>query len=121
MTILIVDDHAPFRAFVRTMLDDEGFDVVGDAEDGETGVAVAAELAPDLVLVDVHLGTGIDGFEVARRLAALPTPPKVVLISSRDLSAFGTRIESAPIRGFLPKDELSPEALTALYDEPRGA
>jgi DNA-binding NarL/FixJ family response regulator len=115
MTILIVDDHAPFRAFVRSMLDDEGFEVVGDASDGESAVTAARELHPDSVLVDVHLGDGIDGFEVARQLAELPEPPLVVLTSSRDRSTYGGRIASAPIQGFLPKDELSADVLAALF------
>lgn len=114
VTILIVDDHEPFRVFVRSMLGDEGFEVVGDAGDGESAVAAASTLRPDVVLVDVHLGDGIDGFEVARRLAELPVPPRVVLTSSRDRSAYDTRIAGAPIRGFLPKEELSPEAITRL-------
>lgn len=115
MTILIVDDHEPFRALVRTMLDEEGFDVVGDASDGESAVAAARELHPDHVLVDIHLGTGIDGFEVARRLAALPEPPKVVLTSSRDQSSYHNRIADAPIKGFLPKDQLSGDVLAYLF------
>lgn len=115
MTILIVDDHAPFRAFVRSMLDHEGFEVVGDAGDGESAIAAARNLHPDNVLVDVHLGDGIDGFEVARQLAELPEPPKVVLTSSRDKAAYVSRIASAPIQGFLPKDELSGEVLATLF------
>lgn len=118
MTILIVDDHEPFRAFVRSMLDDEGFDVVGEAGDGESAVEAARLLHPDCVLLDVHLGTGIDGFEVARQLAALPRPPKVVLASSRDQSAYASRIAEAPIQGFLPKDELSGESINRLLEQP---
>ena len=115
MTILVVDDHAPFRAFVRTLLAEEGFEVIGDAPDGETAVAAVRELHPDNVLVDVHLGNGIDGFEVARQLAELPEPPKVVLTSSRDQSTYLSRMAGAPIQGFLPKDELSGDLLATLF------
>ena len=63
------------------------------------------------MLLDINLGT-IDGFEVARRLAV--AGPKVVLISSRPASDYGTRISEAPVVGFLPKQELSGEALLRL-------
>ena len=80
--VLIVDDHAPFRARARALLEADGFEVVGEAADGEAAVAAAQRLRPDVVLLDVQL-PGIDGFAVAERLAAEAEPPAVVLISSR--------------------------------------
>ena len=68
MSVLIVDDHAPFRTFARSLLEAEGFEVAGEAADGEAALAAAEELHPDVVLLDINLPT-IDGFEVARRLA----------------------------------------------------
>jgi two-component system, NarL family, nitrate/nitrite response regulator NarL len=112
-TLLIVDDHSSFRSFVRGLLDAEGFAVTGEAEDGESALVEVERLHPDVVLLDVQL-PGIDGFEVARRLAAEPGGPKVVLTSSRDASDYGTRLEDTPASGFIPKRELSGEALAAL-------
>jgi DNA-binding NarL/FixJ family response regulator len=112
MSVLIVDDHAPFRTFAHSLLEAEGFEVAGEAADGESALAAAEKLHPDVVLLDINLGT-IDGFEVARRLA-VEGSPKVVLISSRPASDYGTRISEAPIVGFLPKQELSGEALQRL-------
>ncbi|MGA9100698.1 response regulator [Aeromicrobium sp.] len=117
MTLLIVDDHAAFRTYARSMLDAEGFDVVGDVADGESAVAAVETLGPDAVLLDIQLGSGIDGFEVARRLAALPHPPRVVLASSREASTFGSRLTEAPVRGFVSKEELSGQALAALLGD----
>ncbi|WP_183094689.1 response regulator [Nocardioides stalactiti] len=114
MTVLIVDDHAPFREYLRSVLEDDGFDVVADVGDGTTAIAAAVATHPDVVLVDVHLGTGPDGFEVARQLAALPSPPTVIVTSSRSASAYADRIQAAPVAGFVPKDELSPAAIRAL-------
>jgi DNA-binding NarL/FixJ family response regulator len=112
MTVLIVDDHTPFRTFARSLLEAEGLEVAGEAGDGEAALAAAEELHPDVVLLDVNLPT-IDGFEVARRLAGA-SAPKVVLISSRPASDYGARIGEAPVAGFLPKQELSGEALLRL-------
>ena len=112
-TVLIVDDHEGFRQSASTMLEAEGFHVVGQAGDGPEAVAQTERLRPEVVLLDIQL-PGVDGFTVAERLAALADPPHVVLISSREASAYGQRLGGAPTRGFLAKRELSGEALAAL-------
>jgi DNA-binding NarL/FixJ family response regulator len=112
-TLFIVDDHPQFRSFARALLDAEGFDVTGEAEDGETAVEAVERLNPDVVLLDIQL-PGIDGFEVAERLARLPGGPRVVLTSSREATDYGTRISDAPVRGFIAKRELSGQNLVAL-------
>ena len=112
-TVLIVDDHEAFRQSASALLEAEGFDVVGQAADGPEAVAQAERLRPEVVLLDIQL-PGVDGFTVAERLAALPDAPRVVLISSREASAYGHRLGEAPARGFIAKRELSGEALAAL-------
>jgi CheY-like chemotaxis protein len=114
-TVLIVDDHPSFRATARALLESEGYAVVGEAEDGAAALARAAELRPQLVLLDVQL-PDLDGFEVARRLLAASngSRPDVVLTSSRDASDFGPLVAESGARGFVPKAELSGSALAAL-------
>ena len=113
MNVLIVDDHAAFRRAARTVLEAEGFEVVGEAESGEEALLMAPILAPELVLLDVQL-PGIDGFEVAARLTADANRPDVVLVSSRDAADYGGLIEKSGAIGFLLKDQLSGDGLTAL-------
>jgi signal transduction histidine kinase len=112
-TVLIVDDHEGFRRSARRLLEAEGYLVVGEAADGAAALGAAERLRPDLVLLDVVL-PGLDGFQVAERLAALPSPPVVVLTSSRQRGEFGPRMDRSPARGFLHKGELSGAALAAL-------
>ena len=112
-TVLIVDDHASFRRAVRLVLEYEGYDVVGEAADGDAALAAADDLHPELVLLDVHM-PGIDGFEVASRLSATENAPAVVLTSSRDASDFADRLSGSGACGFVPKAELSGDALDAL-------
>jgi DNA-binding NarL/FixJ family response regulator len=112
-TVLIVDDHEAFRQSASAMLEAEGFHVIGQAADGPEAVAQAERLRPEVVLLDIQL-PNIDGFAVAERLSALREPPRVVLISSRDASAYGQRLGEASARGFITKRELSGEALAAL-------
>jgi DNA-binding NarL/FixJ family response regulator len=104
--VLIVDDHPAFRAAARRLLEIEGYDVVGEAEDGQSGIDAACELLPDVVLLDIQL-PDCDGFEVAERLSGCPHRPAVVLTSSRDPSDYGPALATAPACGFVPKAELS--------------
>ena len=112
-TVLIVDDHADFRASARALLEAEGFDVLGEAAGGEQAIWEVERLQPDVVLLDVQL-PDVDGFAVAERLAANGSSTAVVLISSREAAAYGPRLEAAPARGFITKRTLSGEALAAL-------
>lgn len=114
-TVLIVDDHEDFRRSAAALLNAEGFEVVGSSGDGEDAIGAVARLRPEVVLLDVQL-PGADGFTIAERLAETPDPPKVVLISSRDASSYGRRIDAAHARGFLAKWELSGASLAALVD-----
>jgi DNA-binding NarL/FixJ family response regulator len=114
-TILIVDDHAPFRVQARALLEADGFTVVGESDTGATGLAAARTLKPYLVLLDIGL-PDIEGFEVARELAADGPPPFVVLTSTREVSEYGPRLADSQVLGFIPKDELSGPAIRALAD-----
>ena len=113
-SLLIVDDHADFRAGARALLEVDGFEVLGEAQDGESALEAARRLRPQVVLLDIQL-PGMDGFEVAERLAAGADPPMVVLTSSRAAEAFRDRLRAArTVRGFIAKPELSGECLSAL-------
>jgi DNA-binding NarL/FixJ family response regulator len=112
-TILIVDDHPSFRVSARRILEDAGYEVVGEASDGHAGLRAARSLRPAVVLLDVQL-PDLDGFEVAAQLTTDEHPPAVVMTSSRDGSDFGGLVARSGARGFLPKSELSGPALAAL-------
>lgn len=114
-SILIVDDHEPFRVQARALLEADGLVVVGEAEDGITGLAAARSLRPDLVLLDIGL-PDMDGFRVAGELAKDEAPPPVILVSSRDAAAYGSRLACCGVLGFIVKDELSGSAIRALAD-----
>jgi DNA-binding NarL/FixJ family response regulator len=113
MKVLIVDDHPSFRSAARLLLEHEGFDVVGEAEDGASGIRQSSELSPDLVLLDINL-PDLDGFDVASRICVDAQAPKVVLTSSRDPREFGPLVGRSGANGFVPKGELSAERIHAL-------
>jgi DNA-binding NarL/FixJ family response regulator len=112
-TVLVVDDHPSFRATARAVLEAEGFVVVGEAASGPEALERAAELRPDVVLLDVQLPE-LDGFEVAARLGANGSSPTVVLVSSRDAADYGELIARSGAAGFIPKGELSGASIRAL-------
>jgi DNA-binding NarL/FixJ family response regulator len=109
-TVLIVDDHAAFRAAARALLEAAGFEVVGEAADGSSALTAVAALRPDVVLLDVHL-PDLDGFGVAERLPA--DKPAVVFTSSRPPSSFRRRLAANPAWAFVSKGELSGDAVAA--------
>lgn len=111
--VLIVDDHATFRTLARAVLEAHGFTVAGEAADGRSALRAAAELEPDVVLLDVQL-PDLDGFAVADRLAEAARPPIVVLISTRGEDAYRERMRTTPARGFLTKSDVSGAALARL-------
>jgi DNA-binding NarL/FixJ family response regulator len=113
LSVLIVDDHARFRRGARAMLEADGFDVVGEAADGEEALREAALLRPAVLLLDIQL-PDTDGFAIARRLAVEAAGTAVILISSRDARDYGGRVEGSGTAGFIPKARLSGTAIRAL-------
>ena len=83
--ILIIDDHADIRRLIRMTLEFEAYEIF-EAANGDTGLAMALELAPDLVLLDVMMPGALHGLHVCRALKGMPSPPKVILLSARGRS-----------------------------------
>jgi DNA-binding NarL/FixJ family response regulator len=110
-TVVIVDDHEPFRRSARGLLELDGYRVVGEAGDGASAIEIVTRLRPDVVLLDIAL-PDTSGLDVAESLAGVDT--RIVLVSSRDPSDIGPRVGRCGAAGFIPKDELSGEALAAL-------
>jgi DNA-binding NarL/FixJ family response regulator len=111
--MLIVDDHDGFRRVARALLEPAGYEVVGEAADGESALHLARDLDPDVVLLDVVL-PDIDGFEVCRRLREREHGPIVILTSSRDPDLYRPQLQTTLAAGFIAKSDLSPEAMAAL-------
>jgi len=112
-TVLIVDDHSGFRARARRLLEAAGYDVIGEAADGASGVEAARRLTPDLVLLDLQL-PDTTGFAVAAEITGTEPAPAVVIISTRDAADFADLAVRNGARGFVSKAELSGRGLQAL-------
>jgi DNA-binding NarL/FixJ family response regulator len=114
-SVLIVDDHPSFRKSARAVLEAEGFDVIGEAEDGEAALAAVVALLPDVVLLDVQL-PDTDGFRLCEEICGCEdgVRPRIILVSSRDAADYNGLIEGSLARGFISKADLSGESFRAL-------
>ncbi|MEW2031606.1 response regulator transcription factor [Streptomyces roseifaciens] len=137
MRILLCDDHAVVRAGLLALLSSApGIEVVGEAGGGEEAVVLAARLRPDVVLMDLQLGPGMDGIEATRRIVAdaaagtgTPTGsgsggsgsgsgssggPYVLVLTTYDTDADITRAIDAGATGYLLKAERPEELFSAI-------
>lgn len=118
---LLVDDSVDFLRTARTLLEQEGLQIVGVATTGADAVVRAAELRPDVTLLDVDLGT-TDGFELARRLAGRPDldAGHLILISVNAEEDLTDLIEASPAIGFVWKPTLSAAVIESLVRDVGG-
>jgi DNA-binding NarL/FixJ family response regulator len=113
--VLLVDDQAPYLRAMRAVVEEtDGFEVVGETCSGEESLLAAAELLPDLVLMDVNL-PGIDGLEAARRLQERPSPAVVLLLSTYDEDAGARFVVESGAAAYLTKSAFGPDRLLAAW------
>ena len=108
-SIVIVDDHASFRRQLRRLLEEGGYEVVGEAADGRSAMQQVERLRPSLIVLDVML-PDINGFDLAARFDR----STVVMTSGRDPALFRRRVAESGVLGFVPKEELSAARLDQL-------
>ncbi|WP_223199387.1 response regulator transcription factor [Solihabitans fulvus] len=103
--VLLVDDHPVVRAGLRALLSGQAdIELVGEAASGEEAVRLSGLRTPDLVLMDLQLGEGMDGVDTTREILAGPTPPRVLVLTTYDADADILRAVEAGATGYLLKD-----------------
>ena len=118
VSCVIVDDSVEFLEVARSLLEREGVQVVGVATTGSAGLERISELRPHVALVDIDLGAD-SGFDVARRIAQAGST-SVILVSTHSGADFTELIAASPAAGFIPKSELSAQAIHRLLDPRSG-
>ena len=111
--VLLADDQAMVRSGLRLILELRGVEVVGEAADGAEAVTLAAELEPDVVLMDVRM-PGTDGIEATRRIVAAGLPCRVVVLTTFDLDQHVYDALRAGAAGFLLKDASADQLVGAV-------
>jgi DNA-binding NarL/FixJ family response regulator len=121
LRVVIVDDSDSFLEAARVLLDRQGVSVVGMASTTAEALGRAEQQRPDVILVDIKLA-GESGFECARRLDQQDhvVGPAVILISTHSEEDLADLIAESPAAGFLPKSELSADAIRRILDDRLG-
>src|ERR1700739_3467866 len=114
MRLLIVDDHEIVRRGVRSLLSDEiGWDVCGEATDGQDALEKARELKPDLVVMDVSMPR-LNGLEATRQLRGMLPDCVVLILSQHENPNMARQALKAGARGYVVKSSLSKDLISAL-------
>lgn len=118
--VLVADDHTIVRTGIRHVLEGEpGFDVVGEASNGTEAFELAAELHPDVVVLDISM-PGESGLQIAARLGTVPSPPRVLILSVHDNAEYVLESVRAGAHGYLLKDTAATELRSAIRAVCRG-
>jgi DNA-binding NarL/FixJ family response regulator len=125
--VLLVDDHPVVRRGLRALVDElPELTAVGEAGDGAEALARLAELAergeprPDVVLMDLQMGSGMHGVEATRRITALPDPPAVLILTTYSTDADILTAVEAGATGYLLKDAPPQDLVAAVQAAARG-
>ncbi|MGP9782499.1 DNA-binding response regulator [Arthrobacter sp. MYb211] len=119
--IALVDDHPVVRAGLVALLDAaEDIEVVGQGHDAQSALQLVSEQAPDVVLMDLHLGSGPGGIETTRSLRALPNPPQVLVLTTYDTESDILKSLEAGALGYLLKDTPPAQLFAAVRSVARG-
>lgn len=118
---MLVDDHPVVRAGLRALLSShDGLDVVGEAASGEEALEVVSAQRPDVVLMDLRLGEGMDGAQATAALVGRPDPPRVVVLTTYDTDSDILRAVEAGAAGYLLKDSDPRVLVDAVWAAARG-
>ncbi|MFE1321068.1 response regulator [Kitasatospora phosalacinea] len=123
--VLVVDDHPVVRRGLRAVVEElPGVTAVGEAADGAAALgllaALPADRRPDVVLMDLQMGTGMHGVEATRRITALPDPPAVLVLTTYSTDADILAAVEAGATGYLLKDAPPEDLAAAVHATARG-
>lgn len=117
-TVLIVDDSAYMRALIKIALTDAGYEVIGEAENGEKALSMARSLNPDLMTLD-NILPDMFGIEILQKLTAENTTIKMIMISAVGQDRIINKVKKMGALGYIVKP-FEPEVLVKAVDEIKG-
>ncbi len=116
VSVMIVDDQSPFRAAARAVVDRvKEFQLVAEVASGEEAVAASAEIAPQLILMDINMGM-LNGIEATRIITRSHPATKVILVSTYTLDDLPPAARTSGAIAYVNKDELSPRMIRRLWE-----
>jgi DNA-binding NarL/FixJ family response regulator len=115
--VLLADDHALVRQALRRLLEQEGFQIAGEAADGQEAVRLAASSNPDVVVLDIGMPV-LNGLDAARQLAVSKT--KCILLTRHDEVQYVTEALRAGVKGYVLKNQVATDLVQAIEQVERG-
>ncbi len=121
ISIMLVDDHLVVRAGLRALLGTQpDFDVVAEASSGEEALNTVQTSSPDIVIMDLAMGAGMDGIDAIKALRQRQTSPPILVFTTYDSDADIVRAVDAGAMGYLLKDAAPEEIFTAIRGAVQG-
>jgi DNA-binding NarL/FixJ family response regulator len=117
--VLIADDHAIVRQGVKTLLEREGFDVIGEAADGREAVRCATQLSPDVAVLDLSMPL-LDGLDTAQEIAQISPETRTILLTMHAEEPYVVRALHVGIKGYVLKSQTAAELIGAIQEVVRG-
>ena len=117
LSVIVVDDQAPFRLAARAVLRrSEGFELVGEAGNGLEAVQLAGDIHPDVILMDINMPE-MGGIEATRQILASAPETFVILCSTYDVSDLPPDAAASGARAYVHKEQLGAKTLRRLWDQ----
>lgn len=115
ITVLLAEDHHLVREALRALLDEQdGLEVIGQAQNGNEALERARSLQPDIVVMDISM-PHLNGLEATERMNNLSQPPQVIILSQHNQRDYVVKALLAGARGYLLKDSIADELIEAIY------
>lgn len=112
-SVFIIDDHPVIRLAIRILLEHEGYEVVGETDNGVDAMQMVREHIPDLIILDIGIPK-LDGLEVLARLNTMSIPQKTLILTAQPSTLFATRCMQSGASGYVSKQEEFSELLSAI-------
>jgi DNA-binding NarL/FixJ family response regulator len=117
LSVIVVDDQAPFRMAARAVIRrSEGFELVGEAENGVVAVDLASHIHPDVVLMDINMPE-MGGIEATRRIVEERPETFIILCSTYEISDLPPEATTSGARAYVNKEKLGAKTLQRLWDQ----
>ena len=117
--VMLADDHELVRQGLKTLLEREGFQVTGEASDGQEAVRLITRLRPDVAILDIAMPT-LNGVDAAREIGKLPLAPKVILLTRHDEDQYVLESLRAGVRGYVLKNQAATDLVQAIRQVSHG-
>jgi len=117
--LLLADDHALVRQSLKTLLEEEGFEVVGEASDGQSALEQTRSLEPDIVVMDIGMPTR-NGLDAARAIRLSCPATKIIVVTQHEEEGFIAAAVEAGVKGYILKSQTATELINAIRQVSRG-